>query len=676
MAMQIKDLVQQKLKVGNPDQELLDYCNKAYNTARTARLPFERQWYLNMAFYFGRQYAQWATSGAIEASGLQSDVTYSKLYEPAVPPWRVRLVSNKIRGIIRGELAKVTKEKPRGFVMPASTDEIDLAGARAGEAIHDYLWRTLKMNRVVRRAEFWNLICGTAFIKDFYDKNAVDTTGKKGRISAEPLTPFHILVPDLQEEELDNQPYTIHIMAKSVDWVRDNFEVEVQPDTGSGGGGILEQRFLSALGVNNGSKNMVSVKEGWFKPNKKYPNGMYVLWANNQILFKQEQWLYKYADAFEYPFTKIDHIPTGRFYGESTIVDLMSLQKEYNRTRSQIIEAKNRMAKPQLMAIRGSVDPNRITSEPGLIIQVQPGYQMPQPLPLQNLPSYVIEEIDRIQSDMNDISSQHEITKGQVPPGVTAATAISFLQEQDDSKLHTTISSLEEGVERIGRHFLSHVSQFWDVPRTIRITGANGQYEAFQFTKGSLRGNVDFIVESGSAAPVSRAAKQAFIMELMKNQYIPPQLGLRYLDMSETGRLYEDMQRNVRQAQRENLRMAQGVDVPTNQFDDDMQHIQTHEDYCKTEEWEAYAPEVKQKYNDHLTLHKQHLALMQGMQIPPGDPRLDAIARGMPVAPQPPQPSMNGQPALDQGGAQNSLPVGSPEASPMGQAPGNSQALG
>jgi hypothetical protein len=300
---------------------------------------------------------------------------------------------------------------------------------------------------------------------------------------------------------------------------------------------------------------------------------------------------------------------------------------------------------------------------------------MPQPLPMQNLPSYVIEEIDRIQSDMNDISSQHEITKGQVPPGVTAATAISFLQEQDDSKLSTTISSLEEGVERVGRHFLSHVSQFWDVPRTIRVTGANGQYEAYQFTKGSLRGNVDYIVESGSAAPVSRAAKQAFIMELMKNQYIPPQLGLRYLDMSETGRLYEDMQKNIRQAQRENLRMAQGEDVPTNAFDDDLQHIQTHEDYCKTEEWESKPDEIKAKYNDHLTLHKQHIALMQGMQIPPGDPRLDAIARGMPVAPQAPQPSMNGQlqipPVNGQGGASNSVSEPSPAALPVGQTPGS-----
>jgi hypothetical protein len=656
MASSVKDLVQTKLRMSNPEKELVDYCNKAYNTARTPRLIFERQWYLNLAFYFGRQYAQWATS-ALDSAGVVSDVTYSKLYEPAVPPWRVRLISNKIRPIIRGELAKITKEKPRGFILPASTEEQDLTGARAGESIHEFLWRTIGMNRVVRRATFWELLCGTAFIKDWYDKDMNDQTGVKGAICAEPLTPFHLLAPDLHEEELDNQPFVIHVMSKSPDWIKKNFDKEVNPDAGSGGSGILEQKFLTALGLQTSTKNMVSVKEAWIKPNGKFPDGLYCLWAGESILHSHEGWLYKYSRDYEYPFTKLDHIPTGRFYGDSTIVDLMSLQKEYNRTRSQIIEAKNRMAKPQIMAIKGSIDPNRITTEPGLIIQVQPGYAMPTPLPLQNLPSYVIEELNRIQMDMNDISSQHEITKGQTPPGVTAATAISFLQEQDDSKLHTTISSLEEGVERLGRHFLSHVSQFWDMPRTVRVVGANGQFEAYQFTKASLRGNVDYLVEAGSATPVSRAAKQAFITELMKNGWIPPTQGLKYLDMAETGRLYEDMQKNTRHAQRENLKMAQGEQVLINTFDDHLAHVETHEDYCKTEEWENLEEDIKITHQQHITMHKQRYAQMLGYSFVEGDPKLDALVKGMPVAPQQ-------QPGAPQNGSQPQLNGGAPQGGP------------
>lgn len=663
MAIAIKDLVANKLRTANPDKEMLDYCNKAYQIARQGRFNFERIWYMHMAFYFGKHYVQWATSGALDASGFATDVSYSKLYEPAVPNWRVRLVCNRIRTVVRGELAKITKEKPRGFVIPSTTDEADLAGARAGERIHEYLWREMHMNRVVRQAEFWNLICGTSFIKDWYEKEALDYDGKKGKICAEPVTPFHMIVPDLQEQEIENQPYLIQEMAKDPGWVAKNFKKDVQPDSSVSGGGIFEQRFLSALGIagTSNTKKYVSVREGWFKPNNKFPDGLFVMWTKDDILFSQEGWPYKHK---EYPFTKLEHIPTGRFYSESSVADLIPLQKEYNRTRSQIIEAKNRMSKPQLLAVRGSVDPNRITSEPGLIIFYTPGFAPPTALQLQNLPSYVIDEVERIKLDMDDSASQHDISRGNAPPGVSAATAISFLQEQDDSKLLLSVASLEEGVERIGKHFLSHVAQFWQAERMVQVTGVNGQWEAHKFSAESIKGNTNFKIEAGSATPVSRAAKQAFILELMKNGYVPPEQGLKYLDMSETGRMYEELQRDARQAQRENDALATGAQFGPNTYDIDLIHVQEHEGYCKTEEYENLDDQKKTTFQQHLSAHRQKMALMQGMQLAPDDPKLIAIGRGQPVPP----PQMPGQPALPVGGGGNgSVPQQQAAQLPMGQ---------
>jgi hypothetical protein len=145
---------------------------------------------------------------------------------------------------------------------------------------------------------------------------------------------------------------------------------------------------------------------------------------------------------------KLEHIESGKFYGTSIIEDLLPVQKEYNRTRSQIIENKNRMAKIQLMAPRGSIEVQKVTSEPGQVILYTPGYAPPQPIPLQNLPAYVLQEVQQLQQDMDDISGQHEVSRGQNPAQVTAATALSYLQEQDDTKLSGTIESLESAVEK------------------------------------------------------------------------------------------------------------------------------------------------------------------------------------------------------------------------------------
>jgi hypothetical protein len=576
-----------------------------------------------MAFYFGKQWVQWQGVS-------QSSSSFSRLYEAPVPPWRVRLVSNRIRPLIRTELAKVTKEKPSIYVVPASADEDDIAAATAGEQIWEFIERDKVFPMYLRRALFWTLICGNGFLKDWYDEKAISSGGEKGDIEFEPLSPFHLLIPDVQEETIEGQPFVIHYMARSVEWVKDKFGVDdIQPDVATSEAGLLEQKFLKALGVDKQEKDMVVVKEAFIKPCGKYPNGAQIHWAGEKLLREPyEQWPYAHK---EYPFTKFDHIPTGRFYSDSTICDLIPLQKEYNRTRSQIIEAKNRMAKPQLIAVRGSMDPNKVTSEPGLIIFYTAGYQPPQPLPLTSLPSYVIEELDRNLRDMDDVSGQHEITKGRTPPGVTAATAISFLQEEDDSKISHTVASIEAGVEKVGRHVLGHVNQFWSAERKITVLGDNGVWESFMFSKSSINGNTDLRVEAGSATPRSLAAKQAFITELGKLGWIPPDRALKYLAMAETGRMYEEMMIDQRQAQRENLKMQYGLPVEPNRWDSDAAHILTHDSFRKRQAFENLPDEIKMIFDAHVQLHEasqMQKAMMQQQQMAMGVPPEAAAGSG------------------------------------------------
>lgn len=599
---------------GKAEKDIIDHCNKLFEKARKSRLRFERDWYLNLAFYFGKQWVQW--------QGIsQTASSFARLYEPPVPPWRVRLVANRIRPLVRTELAKVTKEKPSIYVVPASADEDDLAAALAGEQIWEFIERDKGVPQYLRRALFWTLICGNGFLKDWWDEKAISSGGQVGDVALEPLSPFHLLVPDIQEETIEGQPYVIHYMGRTPEWVKDKFGVDVQPDVSNSSAGLLEQKFMNALGVDKQEKDMVIVKEAYIKPCAKYPQGAVVHWAGESLLREPyEQWPWEHR---EYPFTKFDHIPTGRFYNESTIPDLIPVQKEYNRTRSQIIEAKNRMAKPQLIAVRGSLDPNKITSEPGLVILYTAGYTAPQPLPLTALPNYVLEELDRNLRDMDDISGQHEITKGRTPPGVTAATAISFLQEEDDSKISHTVASIEAGIEKVGRHVLSHVNQFWDAERKITVLGDNGVWESFMFSKSSVNGNTDLRVEAGSATPRSLAAKQAFITELGKLGWIPPERALKYLNMAETGRMYEEMMLDHRQAQRENLKMQFGQPVEPNRWDNDAAHIDAHDSFRKRQAFENLPDEIKQIFNSHVQLHEasqMQKAMIQAQQVAMGIP--------------------------------------------------------
>lgn len=607
-----------------------------FNYCQTERLAQEQQWYLNYAFYTGNQYAQFR-----QLAGTNS----FDLYVPKAPPYRVRIVVNQVRRIIRKEISRLTAQKPNAFVVPASSEDADVFAAQAGEQIWDYLWRRLNFDTTLIDAVFWQAVAGTGFIKAYWDTTKTDPDNPKmpGDICIEEINPFHIFVPDLMVKDLEKQPYVIHAQVRNNTWIKQNYGV----DASSSKLDSVDEKLQSAMKINRNQnkKEQSVVLEIWVKPGylPELPNGGVFTVAGEQVVQGMDSWPYEHN---KYPFAKLDSIPTGKFYSASIIEDIIPLQRELNRSRSQLIEAKNRMAKPQLMAQKGSVDPKKMTTEPGQVIQVELGFDFPQPLPMQNLPSYVTEEINRLYTDLSDLSGQHEVSNGSTPPGVTAATAISFLQEQDESLIATHYYSIEKAIEKIAGESLTYVQMYWDEARTVKVVGLEGSFDVQTFKGADLRGNADIRVESGSALPTSRAAKQAFIMDLMKMGFIPADEGLEIMEVGALNRIYERIQVDKRQAQRENLKMRSVTEelmqahqqefmmnnpealkdmdsglnlevpllVPVHTYDNHQVHIEVHNAYRKSQAFENASPVVKAMFEEHVN---QHIEAQANMMLHP-----------------------------------------------------------
>jgi hypothetical protein len=604
------------------EAKIVAWAKSNFQSIKQMRSPVERQWYLNMAFYRGRQNVAYRKTTTLVNGGS------GQLYTPPAPYWRSRPVINRIKPIIRGELAKLTSQKPTAYILPATSDDRDMFAAQAGEQLWESIYRFKKIPAVMRKALWWNQVCGNGFIKVAWDPDLVDkNSNQKGDLCYSAETPFHIFCPDFRATDLEDQPFLIHAQLKTPDWVKLNYPEANFKQSGDKQNEILDDSWLDILGQQM-SRNRESILslECWVKPKRlaNFPNGaMFTIVGDSLVQFKTG-WPYQHGN---FPFVKLDNIPTGKFYTDSNINDLISPQREYNRTRGQIIENKNRMAKLQLLAEKGSIDAAKITTEPGQVIEYQPGFNPPTAMPLQALPAYVTQELDRILLDMNDISGQHEVSKGQTPPGVTAATAINFLQEQDDTMLSFTFASLEESYEAIGFMTLSYIQQFWDTPRIIKIVGQDGFFDSMTFKGSSLRGNTDIRVEAGSALPISKAAKQAFIMDLMKMQFIDPATGLEVMEMGGIAKIYEAVQVDVRQAQRENLKMSQitaqamqmmqmqqmqadpmaaqmpPTVVEVNSWDNHDIHIATHNKYRKSQAFEALDDAAKSQFEQHVQMH-------------------------------------------------------------------------
>lgn len=687
---------------GEADKNLISKWDQRLKACQTQRQNFERQWHANLAFYFGRQWIAFHAT----ASGTGFSIS-----EPAPSNrWRVRHTSNKVKRVIRNEITKLTKEEPQFYTMPATTEESDRSAALAADSISDYLLHSRYFNLRRSEATFWAVVCGTSFIKTFYNPDKEDFDGKLGKIEFEAVTPFHLFAPYLQLVDIQEQPYVFHARTFDPDTVEGAYGKRIDP-TVETTNSIVDSRFMASIGVKESNKmKQCYIKEVWVKPCKDFPKGAMFTYGNETLLTMYEpekdpasdpanpmnvmqamqegtapdpEAMQMMLEGFEeigeekgpefpythnqFPFAKIDHVPTGRFYAQSVIDDLIPIQKEYNRTRSQMIEARNLSGKPQWAMTKGAFDPRMFNSKPGLVLPVNLGFDPPKVLEQPPVSQHHKDDLEIAVRDMDDISGQYEISKGRTPPGVEAASAIAFLQEENDTILYHTVESIESAVQTVGIQALNLVHDFWTEDRIVRIVSRNNSFEAKKFKGSDLRPIMDFRVESQSMAPRSRAAKQAFITELMKMGVLQGPQAMRYLQMNETNRLYDEMQLDARHAQRENAYMAEGsplvkMDPPpidpetgqaaldpmtgmpmsavprmdiekdanglpvpdpqnptqvkqfmvtTNPFDNHQVHIYEHESYCKTQEWEMLPVATKQVFQDHINEHKQQVVQEQ-----------------------------------------------------------------
>lgn len=667
--------------------EWAQWVGREFARCRTLRQPFERQWYLNLAFYSGRQYVS-----PIIAPGVGFRLT-----TPPSPRHRVRLVNNKIRPAIRNETAKLASSKPIPTVVPATTEDEDYAAANVAEAILKGSFNTNQYHGTYRSWIWWGAICGNSYKKQYWDPTAKDydnmqlpqpplnpMTGapadqtmmnaifqqhpelKKsyetprpavGKIVRDVVTPFHLYVPDLLSEDLNDQPYIIHAMAKTPLWVKNKYPQfwpgESLPVCDSiSDSSMLDSISIITKGHTQEQLNAVKVMEVWIKPNghADFPTGGVVTVINNRVVQAVAEWPLDYP---EYPFYPYFGIPTGGFYRDSVIVDLIPIQKEYNKKRSQSIEITNMMGKPKFTYQQGSIDIRKVNTETGQGIPYKPGYEAPTIIPGAEVPSSFVNEIETLRQEFDDISGQHEISRGTTPPDVKSGTAIAFLQEQDDSKLHYQVASIEDATELMGTHFLKLAAKYWDDGRVVKVAGTNYAFESFAWKKNALRGNTDVRVQTGSALPYSKAARTAQVQEMMMNGQIPVDQGMEMLQIPGFEKTLDELLVDKRQAQRENLKMAQAPDellnlmlnpapgpegepppppfpnpknpnqqiqlnwdgslfqaqppIPVNSWDNHEEHVRWHDNYRKTQQFEILSENQKKAFELHVQLHKQAL---------------------------------------------------------------------
>lgn len=595
-----------------------------------------------MAFYVGKQWVFW---------------NRNRLDQPQVPKYRNLITDNRILPVVQTRIAKKTKQKPVWTVTPNSPEDQDIDAAQLGEQILEgHLWKSLHMQEKLLEVLLWSDITGAGFWKIYWDSQAgskvevvvkdgqpvTDANGRmvkanspelqalgglpqgleiqaiaQGDVCIEVRSPFEV-IPDPLAHSLHECEWVIEEVVQSEEYVKSRHKQTIQGDTDVAPG-FLEGRYIGGFGsFGTSSYKGVKVNEFWAKPSTQFPNGKRIVWAKEQILFEGDN---PYKDVL--PYVMFTGVPVaGRFWPTSIVEQLRGPQVELNKIKTQIRENAQRIGNPSLLRNRqANVTYTGVPGEEVLYDDTTPN-SVPSFLQPPSMPTYVVQEIDRIESAMREISGQHEVTSSQVPAGVTAASAINLLLEQDDTRLGPAIHDMEQALAYSGQMALRLVAQYYTDERTIQIAGEDGDWDIFGFKGEMLRDNTQVEVQAGSAFPASKAAKQAAMQQtltLFIQNGIPldPRALRKFFRDFQVGgldQLISDVTEDLRQVKRENRLMYQGQPVTPTPVDDHETHAAEHADEMKSARFYRADPQIKQIFFQHFQIHQNELAKQQQSQ--------------------------------------------------------------
>lgn len=555
---------------------------RAFDRVKARRTMMEREWQLNLAFYKGNQYAYY---------NRRSDRLESLPTEDGEKPrWRVRHVSNQIQPGVQGYVSMLTKTKPVIYATPGSGSVNDLRAAQVADKLYEYWWQEFDLDDKLKEALYWSTLAANGWWKISWDPHAsksmtftIDPQGQVitddalvsafrdqltqaqidpamftktvylGDIRVEALPPFCVWI-DPTAKTFEEAQWAVCEHSMTPDEIKQRWGATI---TANASPADYDSALPFANAANKVDNTVRKVYIGYFLPGASNPKGRYVVWVcgPDKIL----------ADGpWQFP---VNMLPLVRFPGirypgrvedEALVTAARPLQKEINKTLSQLIEHRNLVVRPQMVAEVGSVR-QRPSNEPGIIYQYSsPTGTPPQWREMPNVPSYVFTQLQDTQARMDRLFMQALVTRGEVPPNVEAAVAIDLLQETAVDQVAPVVQSIETALSRAGKLMIALAKQFYIEPRIVRIRGEGGRTQVQRFLQSDIDSGVDFHAEAGSGLPRSRAMKQARIKELVQMGAIPVYSALKYLDVADMHGVRAKIGAAEDKAMRENDKLLRG----------------------------------------------------------------------------------------------------------------------
>lgn len=636
---------------------------------KDSRQRLEILWKLGVAFYRGRQYTFYSTT-LRRIQQLPTDDTK--------PRGKTRIVSNQIKPNCNKLVAKLTKNKAQFTATAGNGDPNSQKAARLVEAAADYWWTALDLQRKYRQALTWARVAGQGYwligwdayagepfsyvchpesgdpvppdVAGHYqseyknmggDPQDIMRTAYKGELSVTSVSPMNVWL-DNSVETFSDCKYAGVDLHLTPEEVKTRWGVDIVADS------VLTDADLGAQtnDLDNAKKTVVVVTVLYIRPCPSLPSGRVVYFTKDKILEDNRQWPFPFKHL---PIVKFGSTPIpNSVYDSGEVEDAIPLNKELNKTLSQILTHRDLTINPKWTVPRNSVQSFNAADE---IQHYNPiNGQKPEMVNHPGLPAYMAEILQDMNARIKNAFGLGDTNTNQAgQPGLESGIALDLAQEESDEVIAPIILDNELSLGHALQMLTDLAGQRYTTERLLKITGENGMPQIIAF-KGTDARNVSVKCEASSSMPTSKAGRMARVMFLKQNGLLPAGSEHKYLDMPDLKGWRQQMMLDADMADREHMRILQGQPVnpvalqaaqgqiqtgvnpqtglpfqdaaeiqgfllqamlsPTD-YEDWNAHYTFHTQYMKSTEFENLAIDIQHEFMQHTDLTLQKIVGMQ-----------------------------------------------------------------
>lgn len=490
---------------------LAKFVKERFTYAASAKDCMTRTWATCLAFYVGEHWREWEP----QARRLVENTK--------IPSWRVRSKHNQIPGFVSRAASKLIRSREIPRALAQTGDEDDEAAAEGGTRVLAHWWRRSGMELVEHEANIGRYLFGCSFLHDYWDptKKAAVPKPDFGQMTPDPETgipqpklkaveaavgdvcPECLTVFDVFPEPCErweDKTWCIVARRKPLAWFQETFNATVKADN-AGEHDLLSSLIPGAM-ESGGTVGQTPLGQGqatllvyYEKRSKKYPKGRTVMVCGERVLFSQDKLPMPHG---EIPLTMMRylHVPK-RMWPMGVVELIIDPQRELNRGESNLAQVFRLYATPKRwINRRWNIPEKALINRPDEIVEgdfqnENPTQWVEQP---PNLPAWVAQRSDSMRAAMQELAGQHDVSEGNVPTGVTAASAIQLLQGADNEHLAMPAYMGKVALEEFGGRVLSDIATLYREERLIGTFGRDKAQE-LMVLRGSDIGERDVVVD-------------------------------------------------------------------------------------------------------------------------------------------------------------------------------------